>query len=384
MKNQLPYWPKYFLSALGAGWLAVTFFMYLQFLTVHSTPMATFDTLMVYFESGNILQSVSILAIMAAILYFGYLHVRYIIWNIIQYKKYQKTNAYKEIKESNDEVDLLGFPLVIAMGINVGFILWGVFIPWLWNVIEYLFPVAILWFLAAWIFAFQVYLPFIARSFTGGFDEEKNNKLWQLKASLTFLMVAVWLAAPVTMSTNITTAWVALVLSLFFLVVWIFFGLVHLSLWLQMIFKKWLAIDASPSLWVPIPIFTLIGVTIIRYLLWVTRVFEGEIWWLTFLTVITIFITLQIIFALIGFVVMKKNGFFQNYLHGKEKTLNLFALICPWVAWVVLGFFFVHQWLIKAEIIEKFGVIHIILIAILALLQIKTIQVFFQVRTKLL
>jgi len=50
MHNKVEYGPKYFLSALGAGGLAVTFFMYLQFLTKHDTPMATFDTLMVYFR----------------------------------------------------------------------------------------------------------------------------------------------------------------------------------------------------------------------------------------------------------------------------------------------------------------------------------------------
>ena len=40
------YSPLYFLSALGAGGLSVTFFMYLVFMTDHAGfPIPTFDTL---------------------------------------------------------------------------------------------------------------------------------------------------------------------------------------------------------------------------------------------------------------------------------------------------------------------------------------------------
>ena len=33
MENKAPYNPLYFLAALGSGWLSVTFFMYLMFMT---------------------------------------------------------------------------------------------------------------------------------------------------------------------------------------------------------------------------------------------------------------------------------------------------------------------------------------------------------------
>jgi len=61
-----------------------------------------------------------------------------------------------------------------------------------------------------------------------GLDIEKNNKLAQLKAALTFPMISVGLAAPVTMSTQNITASIGLITSLFFLVVGVFFFTIHL------------------------------------------------------------------------------------------------------------------------------------------------------------
>ncbi len=54
MKPFTNYHPQYFLASLGSGGIAVTFFMYLNFLTKHSGPIATFDSLIHYFSAGNI------------------------------------------------------------------------------------------------------------------------------------------------------------------------------------------------------------------------------------------------------------------------------------------------------------------------------------------
>ena len=48
------------------------------------------------------------------------------------------------LRASNGETQLLAMPLALAMTVNVGFILGLVFVPGLWNVVEYLFPLAML------------------------------------------------------------------------------------------------------------------------------------------------------------------------------------------------------------------------------------------------
>jgi len=268
--------------------------------------------------------------------------------------------------------------------LNVLLVLLGVFTPGLWSIVEYIFPWAIVGFVTVGIFAIYTYLPFLVRSMSGGFDFEKNNKLGQLKASLTFLMVAVGLAAPVTMSMTYLTAAISLVFSLFFLVVGVFFLVLHMIWGMQAIMRDGLAFESSSSIWVPIPIFTLLGVTIVRYMLGMTRVFEMTLPDISFLIILTIFIALQILFGIIGYAIMKHNGYFKTYLHGKEKSLNAFALVCPGVASVVLGFFFIHTGIIRFGLIDKFSLAHYGLLAILVLLHIITLKTFFTVKTKLL
>ena len=58
------YSPLYFLSALGAGGISVSFFMYLMFMTPHkATPIPTWETLQAVFNGNELM--LKILAIVA-------------------------------------------------------------------------------------------------------------------------------------------------------------------------------------------------------------------------------------------------------------------------------------------------------------------------------
>jgi hypothetical protein len=46
-------------------------------------------------------------------------------------------------------------PLALAMSVNVGFILGLTFVPGLWNIVEYMFPAAMVAFLAIGAIAFR-------------------------------------------------------------------------------------------------------------------------------------------------------------------------------------------------------------------------------------
>ena len=69
-------------------------------------------------------------------------------WNLKKYSEYKKTKAFSNLKKTNIEVSLMALPLTLAMTVNVLFIFGALFIPNLWSIVEYLFPLAILAFAA--------------------------------------------------------------------------------------------------------------------------------------------------------------------------------------------------------------------------------------------
>lgn len=383
-----PYSPLLFLSSLGAWWLSVSFFMYLMFMIPHpDTPIPTFNSLMLNINSIDTNIFLKILIILAAIgiLVFALAHLKLLFWNIKEYTRFKKTDKYKEIKSTNAEVQLMTYPLTLAMTVNVAFIIWAIFVPNLWNIVEYLFPIALLAFLLVWIFALKIFWEYISRIITNkSFDFSKNNSLSQMISVFAFAMVWVWFWASAAMSHTQATAVLWLIWSIFFITIVIFFWAVKFILGFKSILRDWIDEESSPSLWIIIPILTLIWISIVRQSHWLEH--NLNIWissW-TYFILTSILVSLQVIFWYLGYIVMKKNKYFKNYINWDKKSPWSFALICPWVASVVFWFFYVHLWLVKTWIIEKFWITYFILILMLFYLQVITINTFFKLKKKLL
>ena len=210
MENKVSYSPVYFLASLWAGWLSVSFFMYLMFLTDKWDRMIpTFDMLAKYFSDGNMIFMIFISIAFLLILWFWILHLYLLFWNIKKYREFKKTKDFKAIKTTNAEITLMTIPLTLAMTINVMFVFGALFIPKLWNIIEYMFPFAIIWFILVWIYALKIFGEYISRIIVNGdFNFSANNNFWQLIAIFAFSMIAVWLAAPAAMSEIKLTVWI--------------------------------------------------------------------------------------------------------------------------------------------------------------------------------
>ena len=100
------------------------------------------------------------------------------------------------------------------MSINVGFILGLVFVPGLRSVVEYLFPLAMIAFLATGALALAQTGRFFGRIFgNGGFEWAGNNSFAQVMPSFALGMIRVGLAASAALSANPVTAGVAIVLA---------------------------------------------------------------------------------------------------------------------------------------------------------------------------
>ncbi|MGM0624223.1 MAG: TsoY family (seleno)protein, partial [Campylobacterota bacterium] len=294
------YNPMYFLAALGAGGLTVSFFMYLNFLIPHpGTAMVTADHLFALIAKANIISFLVILAFVA-IVFFAYKHIELLIWNIKEYNLYKQTDAFVKLKTSNAEVSLMAIPLTYSMAINVMFVLGATFVPGLWSIIEYMLPMALLGFLGVGIYGLKIYAEYFTRIIVNGdFDYSANNNFSQLIAIFAFSMIAVGFAAPGAMSQNMIVSAIGIFGAVFFAVISVTLALVKIVLALRDILEKGVGEEASVSLWVMIPILTVLGITFIRITFGFSHNFMGYDQpsnWFLFLLTSTIF-SLQLIFG---------------------------------------------------------------------------------------
>lgn len=392
------YNPLFFLAALWPGWMSITFFMYLMFLIPRDKsvfPIPTFDSLQAFFASCsqctignpswdlNMLLKIVVILSIVWIIYFAYKHISLLIWNLKQFFAFKKSWECDKIKKTNAQVTLMTLPLTLAMTINVLFVLWAIFIPWLWNIVEFLFPAAIIAFTLVWLLALKIFFDYFIRLLIKwDFDFVSNNNLGQMIAVFAFVMVWVWFAAPAAMSNVLVTSTIWLIWSIFFITIGSFLILLKIILGFKSMFKHWIALEWSPSLWIIIPILTLIGITFVRQQHWLHSHFEGHSslsWMFVFTTTI---ISLQLFFWYLWYKIMKSNEYFINYIYWDKKSPWSFALICPWVALFVFSFFFLHLGLVQTWVIEQFSIYYAIILLPLLYLQYKTIYVMLKLNRK--
>ena len=377
--------PMCFLSALGAGGLSVSFFMYLMFLVPHKgAPMATFDFIYPQLLKGDWLTLVSAFSLVM-IIAFAFLHFKLLIWNTKQFLMYKKSNTYKELKNSNAEITLMTIPLTYTMTINVCFVLGAVFIPGLWDIVEYLFPFALIGFMISAFYALKIFFNYFSRLLiTGDFDFAKNNNLSQMISIFAFAMIAVGFAAPGAMSHNIEINAIGIFGALFFSALCILLLVIKLTLGFKNMFEHGISIEASPSLWILIPILTLLGITFVRVSFGLDHNFNAIVDKSSLFTLTSVIVSLQIIFGVLGYKVMKELKYFEKFVEGKDRSSVSFALICPGVAFMVFGMFFINFGLTFNGIIEKYSLAYFLLMTPFMFVQYKTVIYFFKLKKKFL
>lgn len=379
------YSPLYFLSSLGAGGLSIGIYMYLMFMIEHpKTPLAVFEDIFPLVMKGNFVSLLIIIDLLLVLL-LAFIHFRLLIWNIKEYRLFKTTQKFETLKKTNDEVTLMAIPLTLAMTINVCFVLGAAFVPGLWSVVEYMFPVAIVAFLAVGVYGFIIYGDFIARVITaGGFDFEKNSNFSQMLAVFAFSMISVGLAAPGAMSHYVSVSATGLFFSIFFMVLSLLLLLKSMLLGFKSMYRYGVSPEAAGSLWMIIPISTLLGIAIIRISFGLVHNFaqQPSPSFLFFAT--SAVVGLQIIVGLFGYKIMKTLGYFKDFVYSDVKSAASLGLICPGVAFFVFGMFFIYFGLLKNNIIEIFSPVYFIVLVPFVFVQIKTIITFVKLANKLL
>ena len=380
------YNPSFFLAALGNGGLAVSFFVYLTFMVPHKgTPIVTFDHLAALLATSGPLVQGLVVAALLGVVFFAAQHFRLLIWNIAEYRQFRATPAYRKTLQSPGEVMLMAMPLTYAMSINVMFVLGALFVPGLWGFVEFLFPLALAAFGGVAVHAMFLFRRFFTRAVvTGGLGSGETAHFGMLVPSFAFAMIGVGFAAPAAMSHVKLTAAIAVILAIFFLTAALFLAAAKMVLGLRGIFEHGLSRAAAGSVWILIPILTVAGIGLIRVQHGLAHHFAEPVHPSDYMTLITVFLSVQLLIGMLGHAALKRMGYFADFIHGDEKNPATYALICPGVALVVFGMFFLSAGLVATGLVAKFSIAYFVLLVPIAVLHAITIRTLFRLNGKLL
>lgn len=349
--------PLYFLSSVGAGGVVVTFFMWLYMWVPHKgQAVPVFEDIATAFANGAPLQQTMILLATLGIAVFAVLNLKSLFWNIGQLNRFKQSDAFSKLMGSNAQSQLTALPLALAMTINVAFILGLVFVPGLWGIVEFLFPLAMLAFGAtAWV-AFGQIGTFVGQVIgQGKFNFAANNSFGQVLPAFALAMVGVGLSAPAALSTSPVIAGVALIASTLLLVMATLWALVAVTAAVASMLQHGANAESAPTLLILIPLMTVLGILVLRQNHGLHVHFGMDDAPGATLRMLTTFLSIQVAFGLFGMAVLRAQGYAGRYLYGRENSVGSYALVCPGVAINVMLQFWINKGLVGAGLIAKFG-----------------------------
>lgn len=378
------YSPLYFLTSLGSGGLVVTFFMWLMHWTRHpGRSVPVFEDIVAAFSAGGVASRTMIVLAVAGIAYYAFLNLKYLLWNLARFGLWKRTPAYAQLSSTNAETQMLAMPLALAMSVNVCFILGMVFVPGLWTVVEYLFPVAILAFLAIGVLAIRMFGRFLGRVLTsGGFSCASNNSFAQALPAFALAMIGVGLAAPAGLSSTPLVAGIGLVLSTFFLIASVLIAGIALVLGLRSLAENGANIETAPTLSVFIPLLTIIGILSLRQNHGLDEHFGLASGGAERLMMLSQYLSAQLLFALLTGLVLCRLGYVDRFINGRDASAGSYALVCPGVALAVMIHFWLNRGLVDAGLIDKFSVAYWTISALAVAIQFMTIWLVFNLNRK--
>lgn len=370
------YSPLYFLAALGAGGLSVTFFLMLMFWIPHpGQPIPVFEDWVLAFQTGDLATQALIIVALSGVAFFVVQHVRLLVLNYRLMAEYRKTSDYQAFLNSPQQTQELAMPLATAMTVNAALIVGALFVPKLWSIVEYLFPLAMVAFFALGVWAVRLYARTFHQATQGQVNLGGAASFAQVLPAFTFSMVAVGLAAPAALSNTPWVVALSLTLSTFFAVSAIVIAVIKTSIALSKMLSEGLDESALPTLWIWVPVLTVLSITFMRQDHGVTHTLglasTGD-WLMPLLLVVSA----QLFVIVFGAIAMQTHAYLPRVWRGEVQNAPVFSLICPGVALSVSLQFLINKGFVAAGVVTKFSATYWILSAIPVVLAVMTIWVF--------
>lgn len=370
------YSPLYFLAALGAGGLAVSFFLMLMFWIPHpGQPIPVFSDWVLAFQTGSLWTQAMILVALSGVAFFVIQHLRLLILNGRMMAAFKASPEYPEFAASPMFTQTLAMPLTLAMTVNVSFVVGALFVPGLWSVVEWLFPMAMAAFFVIGVWALRLYGR-VLRHAAEGLDIGSGANLAQVLPAFALAMVSVGFAAPAAMSHIPSVVGVSLVFSSFFALAAMAIAVVKTVVGLARMLEKGVDEAALPTLWIWVPILTVLGITLMRQehgLSHTLGVSTPQSW----LMPLVWLVSAQVLVLLLGSVAMSRHRYLARVWRGEIHAPSVFALICPGVALSVSWQFLVNKGFVAAGLVAKFGLTYWALTAVSLAVTVITVATFF-------
>lgn len=362
--------PLHGLASLGAGGLSVSFFVWLMFLTQHpDAPVPTYESLALAKLAGEGGSWITLVMTMIAILALA--HYGLLVWWLRQGQRLP-TESRLGLFAGEAHIFKMVAPLVLAMSVNAGFVVGLVFVPGLWTVKEYLFPLALLAFLVLFVVATRRWLAQQALLKSARLSYQ-NKGLIELLATFAFAMITVGFSASAAMSntTWIHTAGVLLSFAGAAMTIW---AAIRVLLdRVPGLRQRPIAATATGSLLMGVPILTVLGIAIYRVMMAGEHHFNIDLGQGLITTTLGLLFVSQILIFLVATPTVMRSGGWRTLVSEQPQGAS-FSLICPGVGLFVLGMFLVSNGLIPMGWLH--GTSATVAYSLLALIQIATLALF--------
>jgi hypothetical protein len=341
--------PLTFLASVGAGGLAVAPFVYFQYLIPHGKGLITFNQIMDVISSGG--SKALYFPMMAVMVVFALVHIVLTAKLLSDFFGWRKTDDYKEyIGDPQRNTSLLALFTSLGMTFNVFIGVIRFFVPALQtNFQAMMLPALIAWGVL-WVLLMSTEIKLLKTAFRKDFDMTKAGFGWLLHP-FAIGMVTVAGTGIAAMAKDPTIAHIAA-----------FMSITSGSMGGFLFFVKLFSIFKShftnkgmperqflPSYLVVIPITTLYAIMMFR----LGHYFDHQFGFHAhaFSTIIvTVLFAFQTWYFAFGLSMLK--DYFKKDFFRKEYYVSLWAFICPFVGYAVLGSF-VHKFFMPNAIMQS-------------------------------
>jgi len=379
------YSPLYFFNAFAAGGLALSFFMYLLWTArclYSSVP--SFDILMPMVVDTSLFTSFVSLIGLAGFLFFTILHTLLLRWNIQSFKRWQLTVPYKTFEKSADKTVLLAIPMTLSLTLLLLVLTLSMALPFIFTILEPLLGLALVILSVLGVRALKIYIVFFLHLITQpSHDEAYGNNLGQIIAMLAFSMLGLAFAILSACSTIKITLVLGFLLATFFLTLTAFIALFWFGPRLSSLTERKISPESSPLFLAATGIVCLNGVTFHYLGRTLLSAFGSNVDAGDFVLTFGYLFAANLLLGTIGYILVKSHGFWARLLRGEVYAAGLYALVCPCLALLIFGQYFLNVGLTQSDIIEPWGLFYWLLSLPLIFAQLYIIRLFFRLNAKL-